>query len=938
VYRYRVPTLLERNGDFSQTLDNNGVLYPYIKDPSLPGACSATNTSGCFQDGGVLGKIPTARLYKTGLDILKWHPEPNIAMTSGMSYNYQNVYPKTSLLGWQPVVRIDYQITPKLGLSGKFIEYTQSNPIIPGTLSGWNDTIQDNVATYIISTTANWAATATTFVEAAFGINYHHQEGCTIPGGEPTWCIAGDGQYGIPTSKKFDTRQVMPGLPLLYPDANLIGENSTGLIRLKRINPAFLDGNRAYMTPTFSWGSRIGNQVPYPQVGSNFIRTTQPTETINVTRLIGSHTVKGGFYAIQSHGPRYNGTSAFPSINMGNDTTNPIDAGFGYANAALGIFSSYTQAKSFPEGGWVVLNTEWYLQDSWRMTSNFTLNYGLRFVMQQPSHDNRHQFANFLPEKWKASDAPQIYVPGCANGVYPCSGTNRQAMNPVTGVFLGANTAPAIGGIVPNTGNTMNGLYFPNQGIVKTAYKYPLIALAPRAGFAWNVGGQQKMVVRGGFGIFYDRPTTNMLYGIGNNPPKGDIGTVRYGYLQDMASALTIASPAAIHSIQYEAPLPSSVQWNLGMQMQTPFATMLDVSYSAQHSWNVMGNNGYNINSIDYGLGFLEQYRDKTSSSTVLGSWSLAATNPNQVRPMRGVGAVGYRQGYDWRTYHSVVATISRRLKNNFGFYFNDTITLYNNTSIAPRYQHAADGTYSLRDDQQKAQDLLGKFVAQRHMFKANFDWTLPQIKSSQGGLKAAGLLLNGWQLTGTWQGSPPIVYGSSVLGGSFGSSSYGIGYSYQSNGANVNITGSPDFNGRAVINGDPGSGCSSDPYRQFNTAAFSGPQAGSVGLESGSDYLKGCFQSTWNFAISRNIKFEHGLNVQLRIDMFNAFNSAAITGRNTTVQFANPAAASTPINLPFDSAGTLIPTRSLPKNAGFGVANAYQTPRSIQAQVKFNF
>ena len=45
-----------------------------------------------------------------------------------------------------------------------------------------------------------------------------------------------------------------------------------------------------------------------------------------------------------------------------------------------------------------------------------------------------------------------------------------------------------------------------------------------------------------------------------------------------------------------------------------------------------------------------------------------------------------------------------------------------------------------------------------------------------------------------------------------------------------------------------------------------------------------------------------------------------------------------TPANLPFDSSGNLVVSRSLPKNAGFGVANAYQAPRTLQAQIRFSF
>ena len=82
------------------------------------------------------------------------------------------------------------------------------------------------------------------------------------------------------------------------------------------------------------------------------------------------------------------------------------------------------------------------------------------------------------------------------------------------------------------------------------------------------------------------------------------------------------------------------------------------------------------------------------------------------------------------------------------------------------------------------------------------------------------------------------------------------------------------------------------------------------------------------------------GRQIQLRIDTFNAFNQAGITDRNATLQLANTNAssASTITNLPYDASGNVIPSLSLPRNAGFGVATAYQTPRSVQAQIRFSF
>src|SRR3954463_7683052 len=102
VIRYRMPTALERAGDFSQSTDNNGNLYPFIRDPLISGACTAADQTACFRDGGVLGRIPADRLYQTGLNILNLWPLPNLPTTQGVNYNYQITRPGESVLSWQP--------------------------------------------------------------------------------------------------------------------------------------------------------------------------------------------------------------------------------------------------------------------------------------------------------------------------------------------------------------------------------------------------------------------------------------------------------------------------------------------------------------------------------------------------------------------------------------------------------------------------------------------------------------------------------------------------------------------------------------------------------------------------------------------------------------------------------------------------------------------
>src|SRR6185436_7304284 len=112
--------------------------------------------------------------------------------------------------------------------------------------------------------------------------------------------------------------------------------------------------------------------------------------------------------------------------------------------------------------------------------------------------------ANFFPEDWARDQAPVLYVAGCANGAATCSGANRQAMNPITGQFLGANSVLAIGTLVPGTGNTTNGIKIPGQDIADTHLVYPALKVAPRVGGAWDASGRQQFIVRGGAGLFFD--------------------------------------------------------------------------------------------------------------------------------------------------------------------------------------------------------------------------------------------------------------------------------------------------------------------------------------------------------------------------------------------------------------------------------------------------
>ena len=182
--------------------------------------------------------------------------------------------------------------------------------------------------------------------------------------------------------------------------------------------------------------------------------------SISLTKVAGRHTIKTGFYinrSIKRESVGVFGTN-FGTVNFGNDTANPFDTSFGFANAAIGSFTEFSQANSYTEGTHTFDNREAYVQDNWKATSRLTLDYGVRFVNATPLYDKLMQGGNWLPERWTIANAPALYTFGCANGVYPCTGNNRQAMNPVTGQFLGPNTAVFVGTLVPNSGNPRNAL------------------------------------------------------------------------------------------------------------------------------------------------------------------------------------------------------------------------------------------------------------------------------------------------------------------------------------------------------------------------------------------------------------------------------------------------------------------------------------------------
>jgi hypothetical protein len=195
-----------------------------------------------------------------------------------------------------------------------------------------------------------------------------------------------------------------------------------------------------------------------------------------------------------------------------------------------------------------------------------------------------------------------------------------------------------------------------------------------------------------------------------------------------------------------------------------------------------------------------------------------------------------------------------------------------------------------------------------RHNLSFNWVYQTPKVTDNQF-LKYAA---NDWQLSGIYRyqsGAP-----------------YSIGYSITGYG-NQNLTGSPTEGARIVLLNSPGTGHSGNPYQQFDLSVFQAPNVGSLGLESGRNYLNLPALNNWDLSLSKRFVFFEHYKIEARLDAFNAFNTTQFNGVNSTANFANP--GSTVItNL----------ANEITNRNGFGSISSIRPPRNMQWMLRFEF
>jgi hypothetical protein len=835
------PSLLERQGDFSQTFANNGSLIT-ITDPN--------NNNAPFPGN----RIPVARADATGFGpaFLNFFPTPNYT-ASGSNANIVNYFESASATHPRrnDVLRIDPYITSKI--QGYFrwindhddmialyqgVQFTSDN----GGLLG-----QKRIAPIDHPNPGHGYAASVVYAISPTLINE-----ATVGESWNTWSWYSTDKYAS------ESRSLFSSIPALFP--------------LPTTNPSGVSVTNGYLPllpqVTFGTSSPEPNAMTYTRnstsAGNYENFNTIWTVTDNLTKILGGHSVKAGIYIernvkIQPSGPAYTGSFSFAP-----DANNPLNTGNGYANAFLGYADSYQQATARATFQALYWNVEFYAQDNWRVNKRLTVDFGVRFYHQPSQNDLNHTFSNFFTNQYSASSAPRLYLPGTANG-------KRVAIDPGTGA-----SAPVayIGLYVPVSGNPADGLAILGQNSVsENTYNIGYLRPAPRVGFAYDLTGDGKTAIRGGWGLFYNRLDGNQVYNLSGQAPYGYTPQVNYTTDSQIAASggALIFGPTTTYSWPVTQVPWNNVQ-NVSFSIQRAFAGFAaDIGYVGNFSSHQ--NLNYDINSLPLGTRFQSKSLDATNSNKPLPDVLLRTTFP-------GFNTINQYAEIGHSNYNALTASLQRRLTHGFAmgaaYTYSKAMGLATPAGL-PSTVIATAFTPVVPNNESWNYGRLSTDIPSNLQISYSYD--VPSASKYIG--RIAGAITDHWTFSG-------VV--SSYSGVPF-SPTFGF-----SSGTVPDYTGTPDVTARMNVIGNPYSSVPAGSF--YNPAAFALPALGTASpatpvlgdMGGGAGVLRYPHITNFDMTLSKFIPLgSERRGFRIMIQAYNVFNHPEYNALNTQILF-NPA------------------------------------------------
>ncbi len=822
-----VPTPLERAGNFSQSLDLNARLIP-VTDPTVRAPFP----------GNI---VPPSRIDPSGQALLKVFPEPNFLDRSISAGRYNYVFEAENKIPSRAEnLRVDYNLNPANSLSftlGSFVDQ------------------QEGAVGILTAGSANWPQMAKTY-------RLH-------------------GQAYILRYTKILSPRLINELSLgatRRPEGNRASESE--IRRNQKATVGYLAGqispaaNPLGLIPNATFGGVTNAAILFMEGRFPFYQRLYSSSLVNnVTATLGAHTVKFGI-AIERHfqGSLNDGTYA-GSIAFGRDVNNPLDTNYAYSNAILGVFSNYTEQLARVILRFRQPSEEWFAQDSWKVHRRLTLDYGMRFHHLEPIYMADNKLSVFSAAMYDPAKRVRLIWPARV-------GNQRVGQDLVTRqTFFAAQ----IGALVPGVGDPSNGMAVAAQG----GYPRGLIngyglLLGPRFGFAWDVFGNAKTALRGGVGMFYNRPNMSFNYlRFAGQKPFVSTPVLYYGRLPEIATSAGVEFPQNVNGIDRSSKCPNVINYSFGIQQDVGFATAIEASYVGSLGRNLMWL--YNINPVPLGANFNPANADPTNPASPLPASFL--------RSYVGYNDILISEAASSSNYHSLQVTARRRFVQGLQFgaawtwskamTYNDFDNAQVSALVSPRVWNYGLASFD-----------------RTHIFKLDWMYDVPNAPVAAKPLR---WLLHDWQVSGITSfvsGAPLAVSFSTTVG--------------------YDITGTPSQGARVDITGNPVLPKGQRTFsRNFRTEVFRLPARGTIG-NSARTHIRGPGINNWDVAIFKSVPVaREPMRLQFRWELYNAFNHTQFSGLDTAARF--------------DLAGNQV-------NARFGEFTSARSPRVMQMALRFHF
>jgi len=516
----------------------------------------------------------------------------------------------------------------------------------------------------------------------------------------------------------------------------------------------------------------------------------------NYTHQRGNHTFKGGILMAfeQKNEGASNETQGRFTFGVGGDRTAFQNFLTGNRDGLCGNPCTYSESEIDITNNLRFNRYEMFVQDTWRIRPNITLDYGLRYAVYPQIIDKNNVLTNFVPDLYDVSRRPEF-----------------------------ANAAGSL--LVAGTGDPLNGIIVAGQNspFDRGIYETDTNNFQPRLGFSWDPEGTGSMIVRGGWGLYYDQPLVGIFeQNAFVNPPFANTVSLLNPSLSNPRAGVSTGTVGLRSLIASSVPFdtPRTQQWNIGVQRQLYPQGFIDVSY--------VGSRGDDlIQPVDINL---PQPADVVA----------ADGNLNLVRPFLGYGTIQMRQTTAYSNYWGFLTQFRHDQGRDGTLTLN--YTLSRNRTTATNDRDAIDFPQNPLDLEAEYADAR---TDRRHIFTATYIYELPFFRDSTNVIARAAL--GGWQISGLTQissGQPVPRITANTNGGRRG--------------------------GRADQVGDPGAGEQSGDF-WFNPAAFAPPADGAYGNSPRAAFRMPGRNQT-DLALSKNF-YPFDLRLQFRADFINAFN-----------------------------------------------------------------